>query len=268
MLKIALVGCGTIGSEIARAITDRFNKDAKLVALCDINEANAKKLLAELNEKPELLSLDELIPKSDLVIEAASGDIIAELVKKCLDADVDVMAISVGGFIGHEELFELAEKSKACLYLPSGALCGLDAVKAAGISNIKSARLITRKPPRGLKGAPFLEKQNIDIDKIDKETVIFQGSAKEAIKAFPKNINVAALLSLMSVGADKTKVKIITSPEFVRNSHQMVIEGDFGRVETLSENMPSPNNPKTSYLAVLSCIACLKQILSHVKLGT
>ena len=268
MLKIGLIGCGTIGSEIARAITDRFSQKAELVALCEINESLAKTFIDSLAKKPELLSIDELIQKSDLVIEAAGGEIVAQLVEKCLKAEVDVMTISVGGYIGHEELFELAENSKSRLYLPSGALCGLDAVKAARMSHIESAELITRKPPRGLKGAPYLEKQNIDIDNIDKETVIFEGSAKEAIKAFPKNINVSALLSLTSIGADNTKVKILSSPEFTRNSHQMIIEGDFGRVESLSENKPSPNNPKTSYLAVLSCIACLKQILSRVKLGT
>jgi aspartate dehydrogenase len=268
MLKVGLIGCGTIGSEIARAITDRFSKDAKLVALCDINEDRAGKLLDTLGDQPQVLSMDELIQESDLVIEAASGKIVAELVSKCLQAEVDVMVISVGGFIGHEELFQKAEEGNCRIYLPSGALCGVDAVKAARISNITRAQLITRKPPRGLKGAPYLEKQNIDISNIDNERVIFEGSAEEAIKAFPKNINVSALLSLTGLGAKETKVKIITSPKFTTNSHQMIIEGDFGRIESLSENKPSPNNPKTSYLAVLSCIACLKQILSRVKLGT
>jgi aspartate dehydrogenase len=268
MLKIGLVGCGTIGAEIARAVCDKYKSQAEVVALCDISEGKAVELQASLNPRPQIMPLEELIGKCDLVIEAAAGEVVPVLVKECLKAGVDVMAISIGGFIGHEELFDLAERSKARLYLPSGALCGLDAVKAAGISKIKSAQLITRKPPRGLKGAPYLKKKDIDISLIKKETVIFQGSAREAIEAFPKNINVSALLSLVGLGADKTQVKILSSPDFTTNSHQMILEGDFGRIETLTENKPSPNNPKTSYLAVLSCIACLKQILSHVKLGT
>jgi aspartate dehydrogenase len=271
MLNISLVGCGTIGTEIAQAINNDFKDQSRLIAVCDKNPQQAEKLSSTLKQKPQIISLDqldELINKSQLVIEAASGNIVPELVEKCLRADVDVMAISIGGFIGNPALFELAEKSRARLFLPSGALCGLDAVKAAKTSEIKKASLITRKPPKGLKGAPYLKNKGIDVAGLSAETVVFEGSAREAIEAFPKNINVSALLSIAGIGADKTKVKIITSPEFKTNSHQMIIEGDFGKIESLSENKPSPSNPKTSYLAVLSCIACLKQILSHVKLGT
>jgi aspartate dehydrogenase len=271
MLNISLVGCGTIGTEIAQAINNNFSEQSRLIAICDKNHEQAEKLSSALKQKPQIIStgkIDELISRSQLVIEAASGSVVAKLVRNCLAADVDVMAISIGGFIGHPELFELAEKSKARLFLPSGALCGLDAVKAAGISEIKEASLITRKPPKGLKGAPYLDNKGIDVANLSGERVVFEGSAREAIEAFPKNINVSALLSIAGLGADKTKVKIITSPEFKTNSHQMIIEGDFGKIESLSENKPSPSNPKTSYLAVLSCIACLKQILSHVKLGT
>lgn len=267
MLKISIVGCGAIGSALAEAIENKFKGKAELIALCDIDKEKAKSLAAKLKAEPQILAIDELISTSDLIIEAASREIVPELVKKCLLNNKSIMVISIGGLIDQEGLFELAEKSNGRIYLPSGALCGLDAVKAAHEATIDKVELITRKPPQGLKGAPYFKDKNIDLDHIDKETVVFSGSAKEAIKGFPKNINISALLSLAGIGPEKTIVKIITSPEYKRNSHQIIVEGEFGRLEAKTDNIPSPQNPKTSYLAVLSCISRLREILSHVKIG-
>ncbi|MBA7660637.1 L-aspartate dehydrogenase [subsurface metagenome] len=176
--------------------------------------------------------------------------------------------MSVGGLLGNEDLLDLAKKKDCKIYLPSGALAGLDGVKSASVGRIDSITLTTRKPPEGLKGAPYIIRNKIDLDAIIKETVIFEGSANEAVEGFPKNINVSAALSLAGIGAEKTRVRIIADPNLKRNIHEVEVKGEFGRLVSRTENLPSPKNPKTSYLACLSAIATLKGIVSSIKIGT
>ncbi|MDD5449221.1 MAG: aspartate dehydrogenase [Candidatus Omnitrophica bacterium] len=268
-IKIGLVGCGTIGSEIALAIDKMPAESAVLAAISDKDIKKAEALLGRLRARPEILGADELIKKADLIVEAASMEVSGPLVKKAVEAKKDIMIMSVGGIVkDYPALFALAEQNGCRIYLPSGAICGLDGVKASALGKIKKAELTTRKPPAALSGAPFIERNKIDLKAIRSETVIFQGSALEAIKGFPANINVACALSIAGIGPEKTLVRIIASPEYKGNTHEIVIEAESGRLATRAENVPSPGNPKTSYLAVLSAIATLKQILGTVKVGT
>lgn len=267
--EIGIIGCGTIGEVIALAITTRFSAQAKLSCLCDQDIEKTKKLATMCNVACISTSIDEAIERSDLIVECASGPSAYEIAKKSLSRAKDVLVMSVGGILDRsDEIFSLADKMGASIYIPSGALCGIDAVKAAGMAKIKKATLTTRKPPNGLAGAPYLEEHNIDISSITEETVIFQGNALEAIKGFPKNVNVCAILSLAGIGAKETTVKIITSPLYKSNSHEVELEGDFGILRSSTENVPSPSNPKTSFLASLSAVATLNTILSVVKIGT
>ena len=145
----------------------------------------------------------------------------------------------------------------------------MDGVKSARIGEVSKVTLTTRKPPQGLKGAPYVVENNIDLDAIMEERVIFDGTAEEAVSGFPKNINVSAILSIAGVGPKKTLVRIITSPEYTVNSHEIEVEGAFGRLVSRTENVPFPDNPKTSFLAALSAVATLKQLLDEsVKVGT
>ena len=268
-LRIGIVGCGTIGSALAKAIDEDFASRAKLVALCDVNKDRAFSLTESLGSKPKITEIDDLITESDLVIDAASAEISAGLTRKVLSAGKEIMVMSVGGLLEQsEELFELARKVKRCIYIPSGALSGVDGLKAACVAKVNKAILTTRKPLAGLKGAPYIREKNIALDDIKKEEVIFEGSAEEAIKGFPKNINVSSIIRLTGVNAKDTTVRIITSPDYQRNVHELEVEGDFGRLHLKNENVPSPQNPKTSYLAALSAIAKLKDILDYVKIGT
>jgi len=268
-IRIGLVGCGVIGSEIARAVDKKFNTKADLVAISDVDKDKAKQLRGRLKQRPVISSINGVIKKSDLIIEAASPKASSDLARKAISKKKDIMIMSSGGIVNnYASLFNLARRTGSNIYLPSGAICGLDGIKAAFFGGISMVELTTRKPPAGLKGAPYLVKKGIAVNRIKEETVIFKGSAKQAIKAFPKNINVSCVLSMAGIGPKKTKVKIITSPKYKRNSHEISIEGEFGRLTTRAENVPSPNNPKTSYLAVLSAIATLKQILDPVRIGT
>jgi len=268
--RIGIVGCGTIGGFLAKKIDKELKTTAKLAGFCDLDEEKAKLLSKKLSKKIPVISLDKLIEKSDLIIEAASTKISAKVCKKTLENKKDIMIMSIGGLItSYKSLFELAKIKNAKIILPSGALCGLDGLKSAKSAKVKRVTLTTRKPPKGLTGAPYIEKNNIDLNAITEETVIFKGTAEDAVKAFPKNINVSALLSIGGVGAKKTEVKIVTSPEYMVNMHELEVEGDFGRLVARTENVPSPDNPKTSYLASLSAFATVKEILDPSrKIGT
>jgi len=262
MKKIGIIGCGTIGRGIAEFINKDLKKKAVLVALCDIDIKKAKELSKAINSRPSVTDMNSLIKKSDLVIEAASGKVSEELVKKILLHKKDALIMSTGGLLKFGPgVLKKARSDGYNIYIPSGAICGLDGLSSASMGKIKKVTLTTRKPPKGLKGAPYLEKKKINIDKIKKETVIYNGTALEAVKHFPKNINVAATLSLSGIGPRHTKVRIITSPKYTKNIHEVAIEGEFGTLFTRTENVPSKMNPKTSQLAIFSALAKLKEVL-------
>jgi len=177
--------------------------------------------------------------------------------------------MSAGGIIDHhKELSVLAAENKCRVFIPSGAICGIDGLKAAACGKINKVTLTTKKPPKAFLGIPYVLKKKIRLDNLNKETVLFQGDAYDAIRAFPQNINVAATLSLAGIGAQNTIVRIIACPDITQNMHEIEIDSDAGRIFSRSENLIHPDNPKTSYLAVLSAIATLKQILEPIKIGT
>ena len=267
-IKIGIIGCGAIGTQLANAVDKKFKDKAELAAVCDKEVEKAKKLAGSLRKKPKVLSIDKLIKSADLVIECASAHISKDVARKCVKAGKDVVVMSVGGLLGAEVLFKEARKKSVNIFLPSGAIAGIDGIKAASMAKIEKVTLVTRKPPQALSGAPYILRKKIDLSKIKKETVLFHGSAKEAVKEFPANINVAAILSLAGIGPAKTKVKIIAVPGAKVNSHEIIAEGSFGKIRTLAENVPTPGNPKTSYLAILSAMAKLNQIFNNVNIGT
>jgi len=267
-LKIGIVGCGAIGSYIAKSCQKDLSDRITLSGICDSDNSKAATLSKKLKNKVDIYTINEIVKISDLIIEAASKDVASAVAKKALESGKSVMVMSIGGLLGKEDLFKLAREKNAKIYLPSGAICGLDALKAASIAGIKKVTLTTKKSPKSLEGAPYLLEKKIDLTKIDKETTIFEGSASEAVKGFPKNINVAALLSLAGIGAKKTKVKIIASPSINCNIHEILVNGNFGSFTTRTENIPFPENPKTSFLAALSAVATLKSIVNEVKIGT
>lgn len=267
-LKVGIIGCGAIGSILAKACVDNLKNKVDLIGICDINRARTEALKKKLKINICILPLNKLIRKSDLIIEAAAAGFSGKIAAKAVSAGKDVMVMSVGGLLNRLRLFEKAKRKGCRIYLPSGAICGLDGVKAAKIGRIKSATLVTRKPPGGLEGAPYIKQKGINLKAIKKDRIIFSGSASEAVKNFPKNINVSAVLSLAGIGAKKTDVNIVVSPESKRNIHEIELKGDFGRIFTRCENVPSKANPKTSMLAALSAIATLKGILEPVRIGT
>jgi aspartate dehydrogenase len=269
ILKIGIIGCGAIGSSLARAIKADFAKQARLIALFDLEQARARRLAQAIGGCAVCKDAMELIEKSDLVVEAAAKKSSFEIARAALSAGKDVLLMSVGGIADkYAALARIARKRKAKLYIPSGALCGVDGLKASSCAGLKQVTLTTSKNPRSFKGVEYLEKKGLKLETIKQTTLLFSGSARQAVNFFPQNINVAAILSLAGLGADKTRIRIIAAPGLKNNVHELEIVSCAGRIRTRTENVLHPDNPKTSFLAVLSAIAVLKQIVEPIKIGT
>ena len=270
LLRIGIVGCGAIGSSLAEAINNDFRNQARLCGLYDIVFEKSLKLALKLRRR-RLAYKDaaSLMRSADLIIEATHADFSYNIARQAILEKCDVMIMSVGGILRkYKELSRLAKRHQAKVYVPSGAISGLDAVKASSISKIKSVTLTTIKPVTAFGNIAYISEKKINLNAVRKEEVIFQGSALEATKYFPQNVNVAAALSLAGIGPQKTKVRIIASALARRNTHEIEVVSQAGKIMTRTENVIHPENPKTSYLAVLSAIANLKQILQPVRIGT
>jgi len=267
-LKVGIIGCGTIGRAIAESCQKALVGNMDLIAVCDIDKEKASLLAKTLKSKVQVLGVDELIKKSGFVVEAASASVSAKVLASCIAANKDCLIMSVGGLVGKEKLLVRAQTAGVRVYIPSGAISGIDGLKSAMAGGVTSVMLTTRKPPKGLAGAPYLKENDIDLTNIEGETVVFEGSVEEAVKGFPQNVNVSAVLSLAGIGAKRTRVRIVTSPEYTGNVHEIEIEGASGRITTRTENSPSATNPKTSALAILSAIATLRSAASSVRIGT
>jgi aspartate dehydrogenase len=266
-LQVGIVGMGTIGRAIAQAL-DMGEMVASLRAISSRDTHKARQFAAALRHQPAVLPLDQLIAACDLVIEAATQDALSAIAPPTLVAGKDLMVLSVGGLLDHPEWSDLAAQHSCRIYVPSGAIVGLDGVKGACVGHIESVTITSRKPPTGLAGAPYVEEQGIDVFALSTETVIFEGTARQACKGFPANVNVSAALSLAGIGPDQTRIRILVAPGSTRNTHDVEVIGEFGRLTTRIENVPSDTNPRTGKLSYLSAIAMLKEMTSPVRLGT
>ncbi|HTY76414.1 MAG TPA: aspartate dehydrogenase [Candidatus Bathyarchaeia archaeon] len=258
MINVGIVGMGVIGAHVAAAI----GAGIPGIALAGVTVRDPAKAHGH-----RALGLEWLIRESDLVVEAATQAALKEFGPAVLAAGKHLMVLSVGGLVGVlDDWSQLAEKHGCRILVPSGAVAGLDGMKGAREAGITSVVMETRKPPRGLAGAPWILEQKIDLDAITKETLIFEGPATEAVKAFPANVNVVAAVSLASVGPEKTRIRIYAVPGQERNQHRVTVEGEFGRLSIEIENVPS-ENPRTGKLSYLSAIAMLRELGAAAQIG-
>lgn len=263
------MGCGAIGSRIAISTTKELCQEFKLAALYDIDPQRSDALSRRFR-KPSLSkhSLSQVIRASDVIVEAVNTPAGKDAVIRALSAGKTVLCMSVGRFLSDRVLLENVRRSKGALLLPSGAIAGLDAIKAASVVGIRSLTLTTTKPPKGFLGNAYIREKGIDPVKIRRDIVLFDGLAQNAVNAFPQNINVAAALAIAAGPRVPMRVKIVASPKVTRNTHEVVATGSFGQIMTRTVNEICPDNSKTSYLAVLSGIATLKSFGQRIKVGT
>ncbi len=265
MTSIGIVGCGAIGKALIRAV-ESGNLAVRVAGVTSRTERNAREFLAACKNPPPYLPLTELIAASDLIVEAAGGHVVAELAQKTFGAGKDLMVISVGALLDHPEVMAESRRTGCRLYLPSGAIAGLDGIKSACVGAITHVTHTTRKPPLGLQGAPYLVERGVSLAGLQEEKEVFSGSAREACRGFPANVNVTGAVSLAGIGPDKTRVRILAVPGLARNCHDIDVEGEFGKLHIHIENVPS-ENPKTGKLTALSIIRAVQDVVDSVRIG-
>jgi len=263
--SIGIVGCGAIGKALVKAVDDG-KLAVRVAGVTSRTERSAREFLAAVKNPPPFLALDKLVQASDLIVEAAGGHIVAELAKKVFPAGKDLMVISVGALLEHPEVMAESRRTGCRLYVPSGAIAGLDGIKSACVGQISHVTHTTRKPPLGLEGAPYLVEHGISLVGLSEEKEVFSGSAREACRGFPANVNVTGAVSLAGIGPDQTRVRILAVPGLLRNCHDIDVEGEFGKLHVHIENVPS-ENPKTGKLTALSIIRAVQDVVDPVRIG-
>ncbi len=268
-MNICIIGCGTIG----RSLAEYAESEPKIerIFLVDHDMEFTRRLAAEFAGAEAVATPLDVIEEASLFIEAASGEAVREYGRDILEHGRDLLIMSIGVLADSEllaDLLEAAEMNHSQIHLASGALGGLDALNSAAIGKIERVTLTTTKPPGGLRGNEYLKQIGIDVDTLTTAEKLFDGSALDAIRIFPRNINVAVCLSLVGIGLERTRVKIIVDPYTSRNTHRLLAMGEFGELECIVKNVPSKLNPKTSNLAAFSAAATLCKILSPIKIGT
>ena len=274
--RVGIIGYGSIGKEIIAATRRNEIPNARIVALFDKESTVFNKVDYDNGELNLFSDFDEfynsdIYPNIDIIIECASKGAIKEYGKKIIDSKKDLIVLSVGAFSDEKYLIELQNLSNlnnTKILIPTGAIAGLDSIRSVK-KYLNTLTIVTTKNPKSLIGAPYFKSSKIRIDEILKETVLFEGNAVDAIELFPANVNVAVSVALAGIGLVKTQVKIVADPTLSVNKHEIVGEGTFGKIQIVVQNIPSPSNPRTSYLASLSAIECLRGLCNeNFRIGT
>lgn len=267
-LKLAIGGLGAIGLAVAQRVDRGELPGLTLVAVSARDEARARVRIKTLQSRPELVPLGNLADQADVVLECVPARHFGEIAVPAIEKGRILMPLSVGQLLGHMQLVERARVTGARIIVPTGALVGLDAVRAVAEGNVESVRIVTRKPPKGLAGAPLLVERGISVDGLDGPLRVFEGTAREAIRGFPANVNVAVALSLAGIGPDRTMVEIWADPGVTRNTHTIEVHSDSSDLSMTIANIPSEDNPATGKVTALSAIAALRRLTAPLVVGT
>jgi aspartate dehydrogenase len=265
---VAIAGLGAIGLKVAHALDRGDLPGLSLVAVAARDAAKAERNLATFKAKPKLVPLADLPALADIVVECIPAAHFAAIATATVEAGKLFMPLSVGQLLKHMELVERAKQTGARILVPTGALLGLDAVRAVSEGEVYSVKIVTRKPPAGLKGAPLLVARNISVDGLTVPLKVFEGNAREAIAGFPANVNVAVALSLAGIGPDRTRVEIWADPSVTRNTHTIEVTSSSSDLTMTIASIPSEENPATGKITALSVIAALRRLTAPLVLGT
>jgi len=271
-MRVGILGGGVIARLFLEHARSGEMGEAKVVAVAGRSENSRGKALAREFGAPFVIGVKKLIAtRPEVVIEAASHDAVREHAEALLSKGIAVIVLSGGALCDdglRARLEHAAAKHGALLYVPSGGIGGLDALKAACAAGIDEVSIAVTKPPAAWKGIPYVERAKIDLDRLEGPVTLFEGTAREGVPHFPANVNIAAVLSLAGVGFDRTRLKVIADPALKFNTHFIRIKGKTGTMDLRFESVPSPDNPKTALLACYSALAAFRQFNSPVRYGT
>lgn len=265
-LRIGIAGLGAVGKTLVKRLDEGIH-GLTLSAVAVRDERSAAATLDALKHPVQVVSLAQLAEVADVIVECAPAELVGEIAEPVLRAGKTLIVLSVGALLDRMDLVELARAHGGQIIVPTGALLGLDAVTAAAEGKIHSVRMITRKPVTGLVGAPFLVDNNINIDQITSPVQIFSGSAREAAKGFPANLNVVVALALAGIGPDLTRLEIWADPALTRNTHVIEVDSDAASFSMSIQNIPTAN-PKTGRITAQSVLAALRKLRSPIRVGT
>jgi aspartate dehydrogenase len=267
MLKAGIIGYGTIGEDVAKAI---INKEAGDVELASILVRNSAKLSnihlssVVVTEQEEQFFSQNL----DIVIECAGHEALKRYGEKTLQRGADLIVVSVGAFADdqlYQGIMKRAIESGRKVVVPSAAIGGLDRIAAGSVGPMDEVTLITRKPPKAWRGT--LVEQQVNLDTLTEPHCAFEGIARDSARLFPESVNVSAALSLAGIGFDRTKVKVYADPYITHNTHEIVAKGKFGQIQLQIQNTPSERNPKTGYIVAMSVIKSLRNLSTPFIIG-
>jgi len=271
-MRIGIIGGGVIARLFLEHIERGDMGVASVVAIQGRSTASRGKTLAEQYRVPFVTGLDELIAaRPQVVIEAASHDAVRDFAKPLLKQGIAVIVLSGGALCDdalRARLEAAAAKYKTLLYVPSGGIGGLDALKAVCVAGADSVEIAVTKPPAAWKGIPYVQNLGLDLDRLTGPATLFEGSARAGVPHFPANVNIAAALAMAGIGFDRTQLKVVADPALIYNTHYINIRGKTGAISIKFESVPFPDNPKTAMLACYSALAAFKQFNSPVRYGT
>ncbi len=265
--RVAIAGFGAIGTVVARHL-DRGIDGMALAAVSARDQAKAARAMEGIERSVPVVPHDRLWEEADIVVECAPAAVLRELAEPALEHGRTVISLSCGALLDNFDLVELARAHGGRILVPTGALLALDAVQAAAVGEISRVHMTTRKPPNGLDGAPYLVANKIEVNGLNAPKKVFTGSAREAARGFPANVNVAAALAMAGIGPDRTTIEIWADPAVTRNMHRIEVEADSARFAFEIENIPSLENPRTGKLTALSVVALLRKMGSPLAIGT
>ena len=265
-LRVGIAGLGAVGLEVAKRLIAGV-PGLSLVAVAVRDVEKARRALPQVGDNIVVRKATELANDCDIVVECLPPALFREVATSAIDKGRIFMPLSVAQLLENGDLIERAKLKGARILVPTGALIGLDAVRAAAEGTIHSVKMVTRKPPAGLEGAPYLREHGISVSDLKKAMKVFDGSAGEGARGFPTNVNVAAALSLAGIGPDRTQLEIWADPTVTRNTHTITVDADTARFTMTIENIPS-ENPRTGKSVAPSTVAALRALVSELKVGS
>jgi len=271
-MRVALLGAGTIARLVLQNSRRAALPGIEIVALAGRSSASGGAALGREFGLPFVVGRDALLAaRPDVVLEAASHEAVHEHLVPMLEAGVGVVVLSAGA-LAEDALRAAAEqaarRSGARLYVPSGGIGGLDALRAACEGGVDEVSIQVAKPPAAWKGIAYVVSRGFALEALKGPLTLFEGPAREGVPHFPQNVNIAAVLALAGIGMDRTRLKVVADPALTLNTHTIRVAGRTGRFTVVLENVPSPDNPKTSWLACYSALATLRALGAQVRYGS